>query len=187
MAITRQGLTLEEFLKLPEEKPALEYLQGKVTQKVSPQFHHSRIQSFLVAQFTLIWEAGQIASAFSELRATYGGASTVPDVSVYRWDRLPLDPRGRLAVASYEPPDIAIEIVSPDQSLRNLIDRCLWYVDNGVHLAILIHPERETIRLFRPGQRPNLLRRDERIVPEDVLPGFDLTVEDLFQSLYYRR
>lgn len=30
MAVTRQGLTLEEFLALPEEKPALEYFEGQV-------------------------------------------------------------------------------------------------------------------------------------------------------------
>ena len=38
MAITRHGLTLEDFLRLPEEKPALEYeADGTVTQKVAPQ------------------------------------------------------------------------------------------------------------------------------------------------------
>ena len=44
MAVTRRGLTLEEFLALPEEKPALEYFNGEVTQKVSPLLRHARLQ-----------------------------------------------------------------------------------------------------------------------------------------------
>jgi hypothetical protein len=43
MAITRRRMTLEEFLRLPEEKPALEFLEGTVTQKVSPQGKHGRL------------------------------------------------------------------------------------------------------------------------------------------------
>ncbi len=40
MAVTRHGLTLEAFLALPEEKPALEYAEGAVTQNVAPIFEH---------------------------------------------------------------------------------------------------------------------------------------------------
>ena len=36
MAVSQQQITLEEFLALPEQKPALEYFDGEVTQKVPP-------------------------------------------------------------------------------------------------------------------------------------------------------
>src|SRR5205823_3342989 len=49
MAITQRPMTLEEFLDLPEKKPALEYDDGVVTQKVSPQGQHSRLQ-FVIDQ-----------------------------------------------------------------------------------------------------------------------------------------
>jgi Putative restriction endonuclease len=44
VAIVQQGLTLEEFLALPEEKPALEYHEGVVTQKVAPRPVYSVLQ-----------------------------------------------------------------------------------------------------------------------------------------------
>ena len=44
MAITQAQMTLEEFLKLPEEDPPLEFADGKVTQKVSPKAKHSVIE-----------------------------------------------------------------------------------------------------------------------------------------------
>jgi Uma2 family endonuclease len=45
MALTGRRLTLEEFLELPEEKPALEYFDGVVVQMVAPQAFHGRMQS----------------------------------------------------------------------------------------------------------------------------------------------
>ena len=44
MAIARPRLRLEGFLRLPEEKPALEFGEGVVTQKASPKTKHSRLQ-----------------------------------------------------------------------------------------------------------------------------------------------
>ncbi len=40
----RRTITLEEFLALPEEKPALEFLDGIVTQKPWPNVHHGVLQ-----------------------------------------------------------------------------------------------------------------------------------------------
>ena len=37
MAIVQTGLTLDEFLKWPEEKPAFEFVDGVVTRKMSPK------------------------------------------------------------------------------------------------------------------------------------------------------
>lgn len=43
-----QNITLEEFLKLPETKPASEYIDGKVFKKPMPKTRHSRLQSKLI-------------------------------------------------------------------------------------------------------------------------------------------
>src|SRR5262249_23247451 len=85
MAIPHQKLTLEQFLELPDEKPALEYDHGTVTQKVAPRPRHSRLQTKLAEWFNRFAEPRQVALAFVELRTTYAGSSFVPDVSVYRW------------------------------------------------------------------------------------------------------
>ena len=55
---------------------------------------------------------------------------------------------------------------------------------NGVPLALLVDDKDETVTLFRPGLDPVVLRRDDRIDLAAVLPGFELTVAELFASLY---
>ena len=71
MAITRQGLGLAEFLELPEEKPALEYEAGRITQKVSPKAKHGRLQFRIAALIEAASEAGQLGLVFTELRTTF--------------------------------------------------------------------------------------------------------------------
>jgi Uma2 family endonuclease len=183
MAVTPQQLTLEEFLKLPEAEPALEYFDGVVTQKVSPKGRHAVLQGELAR---LLHQAGlkrKVVRVFPELRATFGGASCVPDIAVYRWQRVPTDATGRVADDFIEPPDIAVEIVSPGQSVNALVRRCLWYVANGVSVALLVDPDDESVLAYRPGPQTAAWSGPDRIDLSEILPGFQITVEQLFASL----
>jgi Uma2 family endonuclease len=183
MAIARQRLTLEEFLRLPEEEPALEYWHGEVTQKVSPKGPHGALQfgfGHRIENFTL---PRRLARAFTETRVVLAGVSTVPDLVVYRWERIPRDADGQIAEDFTTPPDIAVEILSPGQSRPKVIERCRWYVENGVLLAIFADPRRRTVRLFRPGGDSGDRRGTDQLDLSDVIPGFVLTVDDFFAPL----
>lgn len=183
MATVAKPLTLDEFLKLPDEKPALEFAEGEITQKVSPKGRHSGLQSDFSDILNRFARPSKLARAFTELRTTYAGVSRVPDVSVYRWDRIPLDARGRIADEFFEPPDLVVEIVSPEQSVTALVRRCLWFVAHGVKIALLVDPDDESVLLFRPNQIPRALREADLIEIDELLPGFELSVTALFASL----
>jgi Uma2 family endonuclease len=183
MAITQQGLTLEQFLALPEEKPALEYVDGDVCQKMSPKGEHSGIQVALIELINGFARSRKLGLAFSELRTTYGGRSFVPDVAIYRWERIPRSERGRIVSNFTEPPDATIEIVSPGQSPNSLTRRCLLFLAEGVRIALLIDPYDESIVDFRPGAEPRVLRGADLIDLADVVPGLGFTVAELFDLL----
>lgn len=185
MTTTRaRTMTLEEFLALPERKPALEYADGEVTRKVSPKAQHARSQSKLWEFFNQFGERRRLAMAFTEARSTWSELSQVPDVSVYRWERIPRTPDGEIADDLWEPPDIAVEVLSPGQSLRDQIAKCRRYVSRGVPLALLVNPRRErSVRLFRDKGSEERLTGDDQIDFGPVLPGLTLTVRDLFATL----
>ncbi len=186
MAIARQRLSLEEFLKLPEEEPALEYLDGVISQKMSPKGRHFTLQGELVILFNQFAVPRRLGRAFPEARVTFAGASVVPDVVFYCWDRIPSDENGEVPDDVFDPPDIAIEIASPGQSRRSLIERCRWYVENGVPLAVLVDPRDRSLRAFRSGWDSGPLRGADRVDFGDVLPGFSLGVDGLFAALRAR-
>lgn len=123
-------LTLEDFLQLPETKPAREYIGGQIIPKPMPQGKHSAIRGELVSFINQTVKSPRIARAFIELRCTFGGRSTVPDISVFAWDRVPCDRNGEVANVFHLAPDWTIEILSPDQSqtkvTKNIL-HCLKY------------------------------------------------------------
>ena len=184
MVITREGLTLEEFLELPEEKPALEYFEGKVTQKVPPLGEHAALQVELIVYLDRIFRPGRVARVFSELRVTWEGASLVPDLSLVRWERIPRTPTGRIATYFREPPDVAVEIRSPGQTVRAMVDRCEWFVAHGVLVALLLDPRGETIRAFRPREPVRTHSAGDQIDLSEIAPGAQLDVREVFNALW---
>ena len=111
-----QPLTLEAFLALPETEPASEYIDGLVVQKPMPQGEHSVIQTELAPAINTIVKPQRVARAFTELRCTFGGRSRVPDIAVFRWQRIPRQPTGAVANVFAIAPDWTIEILLPNQS-----------------------------------------------------------------------
>jgi len=183
MALASERLTLEAFLRLPEQEPPLEYWHGEVTQKMPPMGPHGALQYGLGRRIDDDRGLRQLFRIFTETRVILTGISTVPDLVVYRRERVPRDSRGEVADYFTTPPDLAVEIVSPGQSRTRLIARCRWYVENGVQLAIFADPRRRVVRLFRPGSDSDDLRGSALLDLSDVLPGFSLTVDDFFAPL----
>ncbi|NJL83118.1 MAG: Uma2 family endonuclease [Chloroflexaceae bacterium] len=183
MTITKPiSLTLEEFLKLPETKPASEYIDSAVIQKPMPKTRHSRLQGKLINVINEVTEANHIAYAFPELRCTFGDRSIVPDIAVFRWQNIELDeqeePLDNILIA----PDWTIEILSPAQSSNRVTGNILHCLKHGCQLGWLIDPGDRSVIVFQPGQQPELLHQEDHLL---VLAGveLDLTAQQVFSWL----
>lgn len=177
-----QRMTQDEFLALPHVKPYLEFDDGLVTQKMAAKLTHATLQEFMLTRFNQLARPRGLGRAWPELRFVSPGWAPVPDVAYYRRARVRLQ-AGRLPEDLYEPPDIAVEIVSPEQSVTALIKKCLRYIRLGSTVALLIDPDPETVLVFRPEQPLLLLQGDDRVDLDDVLPGLALTVREIFDEL----
>jgi Uma2 family endonuclease len=183
MVISNWPLTLEQFLALPEAEPALEYgPEGRVSQKVSPTTEHSIVQAEVVTRLNGYAIPRNLGRAFPELRVTLGGLSRVPDVAFYRQERLPRAPDGAWLRYPALPPDVVIEVASPDQARDELLERCRWYITQGTPLALLADPVGRTVTVFEAG-RSATLQGSDMLPLDDVLPGLSLTVAEVFRSL----
>ena len=175
-------ITLEEFLKLPETKPASEYLDGNIIQKPMPKSRHSRLQSKLLKAVNEVTESKRIAYAFPELRCSFGGRSLVPDVAVIRWEHIEFDDNGEPKDDVLIAPDWTMEILSPDQSSNRVAGKILHCLNYGCQLGWLLDPDDRSILVFQPKQQPELHRGTDNLI---VLEGIDLTltVEQVFAWL----
>ncbi|WP_353932927.1 Uma2 family endonuclease [Okeanomitos corallinicola TIOX110] len=181
LQIPTKPLTLEEFLQLPETKPASEYIDGKIIQKPMPQGEHSVIQTEICPAINGVLKTRKIARAFSELRCTFGSRSIVPDVSVFVWDRIPRKENGGVANAFNLAPDWTIEILSPDQSQTKVTKNILHCLHHGTQLGWLIDPKDQTVLIFIPDQLPQVFDESQQQL---IVPNFavelQLTVGELF-------
>lgn len=162
-------ITLDEFLKLPETKPASEYLDGRIVQKPMPQGKHSTIQTEFSTTVNGILKPRQVARAFSELRCTFGGRSTVPDVSVFTGKRTPRDQNGEIANTFAMAPDWTVEILSPDQSQTKVTKNILHCLNHGTQMGWLIDPDEQTIFVYLPNQQLEVFDQPEQLLP---VPAF---------------
>jgi Uma2 family endonuclease len=176
------GLTLEAFLQLPETQPASEFINGKILQKAMSQGEHSRLQYKFCLTINQVAEPAKIACAFPELRCVFAGNAIVPDVAVFRWERIPRDNLGRVANRFETYPDWSVEILSPDQNLTKVLEKLLYCSQYGAALGWLIDPNEEIILVVFPEQRIQILRKDDFL---PILPGIELelSVNQVFELL----
>jgi Uma2 family endonuclease len=178
---TRQRITLEQFLKLPNNR-YLEYIDGRVEAKVSPQAKHSLLTKRVVRRLDDWAEPANLGGAFPELRCTFAGRSIIPDVAFLLREHIELDTDGVPVNEVWRPPDIHVEIISPDQSVKSAQRNLVHSTSNGCPLGWLINPEKKkkTIDVYRPGRPAERMPPDGVLEGEPVLPGFRLPVAEVF-------
>jgi Uma2 family endonuclease len=177
-------ISLEEFLALPETKPASEYIDGKIIQKPMPKGKHSAIQTELSTALNTALKSQKIVRAFSELRCTFGGSSTVPDVTVFTWDRIPRDDSGQIADSFQAAPDWTIEILSPQQSQTKVTKNILHCLANGTQLGWLIDPQEQSVFVYFPARQPAFFERKTDVLPvPNFAKAFQLSLGELFNWL----
>ncbi|WP_333447674.1 Uma2 family endonuclease [Microcoleus sp. D3_18_C4] len=141
MTIATGRLTLEEFLKLPETKPASEYIEGDIIQKPMPKTKHSLLRLKADNEINQVTETPKIAYAFPELRCTFGGRSIVPDIAVLLWEQIQFDDSGEPVDDVRIAPYWASEILSPQQSSNRVTRKIIYCLQHNCQLGWLVDPD----------------------------------------------
>jgi Uma2 family endonuclease len=180
---TSSELSLDGFLKLPETKPASEYIDGRIYQKPMPQGKHSILQTELSSTINQLGKSRKIALALTELRCTFGGHSLVPDIAVFEWSRLPTDEDGEIANRFESYPDWTIEILSPDQPPNRVINKIIFCINQGTKLGWFIDTNDKSVMVFQPNKLPEV-KYDADVLPIlDVLSDWQINPADIFSLL----
>ena len=177
-------LTLEEFLKLPETRPACEFIDGEIVQKPMPQGKHSTVQLDLGAAINLALKPQKIARAYSELRCNFGNRSVIPDIAIFTWERIPRDTYGKVSNLFESAPNWVIEILSPDQNQTKVIRNILYCLDHGTEMGWLLDPDEELVFVYFSDRTIAVFEnKSDRLPVPSFAESFQLTVGELFSWL----
>jgi Uma2 family endonuclease len=78
-------------------------------------------------------------------------------------------------------PALAVEIQSPSDKLSESEEKIDRYLRAGVPLVWSINPMRRTAVVYRPGALPRLVNEDEELSGEEVMPGLEVAMRQLFE------
>ena len=103
----------------------------------------------------------------------------IADVAFIRWERFP---NGKLP---HEPvpalaPDLAIEVLSKGNTEPEMHRKLRDYFAAGVRLVWYIDPESQTATAYTAADQSTAIGRDGVLDGGDVLPGFTLSLTELF-------
>jgi Uma2 family endonuclease len=177
-----ERLTIAEFEQLPEENEYLqELVRGFVVREPRPAYGHGRLQvrvASLLDRFVRSHNLGVILVETGFVLATEPPTVRGPDVSFIATERLPMDPQ---VVFPAQPPDLAVEILSPSNTASDIHEKVLDYLAAGVRLIWVVDPRTRSVAVHS-GEAPTTIAREgEFLDGRDVVPGLTLEVADLFE------
>jgi Uma2 family endonuclease len=120
------------------------------------------------------WPADQGYECFPDAP----GKVRKPDFSFIRKERMPEGPSSEGYI--YIIPDLAVEVVSPNDLYHEVEAKVVEYLDAGVPLVWVIHPEARTLRVHRRDGSVSWLREKNEISGEDVIPEFRCPLSAIF-------
>ncbi|MBO9308510.1 MAG: Uma2 family endonuclease [Chloroflexi bacterium] len=174
----------EAFLKLPENADRRFELHNGAIREMSPS---SELPTVIAMRLAILLGSHVYAARLGVLTGADAGFALTPrdvlspDVAFIRAERLSgIRRRGFFQI----PPDLAIEVVSPSDSIPALQRKAARYLALGVREVWIIYPDDQTADIYRAGSAPDRLEvqqiASDGALESDLLPGFRLPLSQLF-------
>ncbi len=149
------------------------------SEKAMPTLRHgaiiARLGSYL-DEHVRTSRLGLVCGPQTTFKVVGAPSTRYPDLAFVRRDRLPAD----LDVDADFAPDLAVEIVSGSDTFGDVAAKMRQYFASGVELVWIIDPLLRTVSAHTPHGHPVFYTQIEDLVGDPVLPGFRVSVRDLF-------
>ncbi len=174
----RTDVTVHELEKRDLPFPA-ELYHGRIVYKM-PNFAHGVIQNNIGAEIRDYLKKNPIGlvsgDANFRIWPERARESRAPDVSFIAKERLPKDLNRYLPMV----PDLAVEILSPEDSFSRMMEKVDDYLQNGVKLVwIVISSTREVLVCTTEGKSTV----NDKLTAPEILPDFELPLTAIFEGL----
>ena len=170
-------MTLEEFLESDLE--GYEYVKGELIPMPAASAEHGIISARVFLHLGLYVRENQLGEVVTPDTGFQVGERVLkPDIAFISSAHLPDD----LSKAFPVPPDLAIEVVSPSDAFRRVIEKAFAYLEAGTQIVWVIEPGSKTVTVYRSETDIKLLTREDTLTGEDVAEGFSCQVSQLFEE-----
>jgi Uma2 family endonuclease len=187
MATVITPMTTEEMLALPDNGTDRWLIKGELRERpmtVRNRFH-SRVL-IRVGKFLDNWldqqpqPRGQVLGGEAGVRLSHNPDTTVGIDVVYVSSEVVVQQTDETTLIDGVP-TLAVEILSPNDTVEEIEDKLTSYRDAGVPLVWIVNPYQRTVTVHRPSAEPEMVNAQQELSGEPHLPGFRVPVARLFE------
>ena len=175
-------LTADDLLRLYSEGARGELIRGVFCETMPSGQDHGEIAAqivYLLGTFVKPRRLGRImASDAGVLLERDPDTVREPDVAFFRADKHP--PGARVRGYAEAIPDLVVEIASPNDSARDVVDKARMWLSFGARLVWVAYPDTRSVVAHPLGGEARALGAEDTLDGGDVLPGFSCKVGDVF-------
>ena len=179
--VSTRLMTAEELEMMPDDGHKYELVRGEPVRMRPAGFEHIEVTGLLITylpNFVLPQKLGVVGGEGGFVLDRRPDTVRAPDVVFVRMDRVP---RGEAAKHYVEgPPDLAIEVRSPSDTMRELVGKADEYLAAGTRLVWVFDTPTRTVVVKTPDGQCTTMGIDDELDGGDVLPGFRLAVAVVF-------
>ena len=178
---TAQLLTAEDLWRLPNNQRR-ELVKGELRIMAPAGFEHGvviqrlsiRLGTHVEKRRLGVTVGAETGFLLSRNPDTVRGA----DIAFVSAPRLPQGQQ----ITGYFPgaPDLAVEVVSPNDTMAEVEDKVDEYLAAGAKLVWVVNPRRKTVTVHRPQTPPAMLGELQALTGDDVVPDFRCPVAEIF-------
>jgi Uma2 family endonuclease len=176
--------TAEELFCLPDDGFRYELVAGELIQRTPSGAQHGDFSSFMAHRLRAFVDPrglGRVSGAETGFILRRDPDTVrAPDAAFIRKERVP--PGGPPKTFWPFAPDLAVEVVSPNDPASPLLRKVRDYLRAGTRLVWVIDPDVRTVTVYKSPRVARVLEIGDVLTGEPVLPGFRLPLAELFAS-----
>ncbi|MYC07901.1 MAG: Uma2 family endonuclease [Chloroflexi bacterium] len=181
MTTKTQLMTADELLAMPDDGYRYELIRGELI-KMAPAGHvHGREGNRVNVRLSMhVYENGLGETYLAEtgfVLTRSPDTVLAPDASFVRRERV--EEVGDVPGYFPGPPDLAVEVISPNDRLTEVAAKVADWLDHGTLMVIVVNPRNHTAQVHTPDGVTSLTEGDT-LDGGDVLPGWSMPVADIF-------
>jgi len=184
-SVERKVWTEAELEALPEDGYNHEVVDGELVMSPKNNPYHGNICAELLMALCVFVKARKLGAVWDSSTGfwMYNRNCRAPDVSFIRKERLQALGFKRNS-RNFFPgaPDLAVEILSPNNTRREIDERLKDFFASGTQIAWIINPDTECVEVCYAPDRRKLLSSGADLDGEHLLPGFRYPIADLFKG-----
>jgi Uma2 family endonuclease len=183
MSTATHVVTAEQLIRIPCGSNRYELVKGELLTMSPSGAEHGAVTANLTAPLTTYVKANKMGVVFGAETGfkLESNPDTVlaPDISFIRTDRIKGLCEGYLEIA----PDLAVEVISPGESKREVENKAAQWLAFGTVMVCLIYPKLRTVDVRRVTGERFLLSEADELTGEGVVHGFRIPVSEIFTGL----